>query len=97
MKEVQLVEQELEILEDVRSYAEVKVVEDLIRYELNDPRSYHFFLSGANLKEQERIELIQLLIANIEVFKWTAYEMPGINPYFIKHELNILSEACPAK
>ncbi|GFS40391.1 hypothetical protein Acr_00g0068270 [Actinidia rufa] len=45
---------------------ETKVVEDLIRYELDEPRSDHFFITGANLKEQERTELVQFLKANIE-------------------------------
>ena len=52
---------------------------------------------GVNLEERERIELIQLLKANIEVFTWTPYEMPGIDLNFIKHELNILPDARPVK
>ena len=43
-------------------------VGDLIRYELNEPNSDHFFLNGANLKERERTELIKFLKSNIEVF-----------------------------
>ena len=58
IKEVQLIEHEQEILEDVRRDLEAKVVEDLICYELDEPSSDHFFLTGANLEEQERIEPI---------------------------------------
>ena len=36
--------------------------------------------------------LIWFVIANIEVFTWTPYEMPGIDSNFIKHKLNILLE-----
>ena len=31
-----------------------------------------------------------MLIANVEVFALTPYEMPEINPNFIKHDLNFL-------
>ena len=97
MKEVQLVEEEVEILEDVRRNSEAKVVEDLMRYELDEPSSKYYFLIGANLKERERIELIQFLEVNIEVFAWTQYEMPGIDHTFIKHELDVLPKARPMK
>ena len=43
MKEVQLVEQEKEVLEDIGRTPEDKVMEDLIRYELNELSSDHFF------------------------------------------------------
>ena len=93
MKEVQLIEDEIKVLEDVGWDPEAKVVEELIRYELNGRSSDCFFLTSANLEERERIELIQFLKANIEVFTWTPYGMPGINPNFIKHELNVVSDA----
>ena len=93
MKEVQLIEEERKILEDVGRDPKAKVVKDLIRYELDEPSSDHFFLTGANLEERERTELIQFLKANIKVFAWTPYEVPRIDPNFIKHELNILPNA----
>ena len=31
--------------------------------------------------------------ANIEVFAWMPFEILGINPSFIKHELNVMAEA----
>ena len=34
------------------------VMEDIICYELDEPSLDHFFLTCANLEEQERIELI---------------------------------------
>ena len=58
MKEVQLIEAEQEVLKDVGRVPEAKVVEDLICYELDEPSSDHFFLTGVNLEERERIELI---------------------------------------
>ena len=58
MKEVQLVKDEYEVLEDVGRNHKTKVAEYLIRYELDEPNSNRFFLTSANLKEQERIKLI---------------------------------------
>ena len=93
MKELQLIEEEIEVLEDVGQDPMAKVVEELIRYELDEPSSNRFFLTSANPEEQERTELIQFLKENIEVFVWTPYEMPRIDPNFIKHELNVLPNA----
>ena len=51
MKEVQLVKEEHEVLEDVRRNPEAKIVKNLIRYELDEPSSNSFLFTGANLKE----------------------------------------------
>ena len=53
MKEVQLIDEEQDVLEDVGRDPEAKVVEDLIRYELDEPSSDHFFLTGANLGNEK--------------------------------------------
>ncbi|XP_057489449.1 uncharacterized protein LOC130775334 [Actinidia eriantha] len=89
VKEVQMVEEDIEVLEDVGRDPKAKIIEELVRYELDEPSSDRFFLIGSELNECERTELIQLLKANIEVFAWTPYKMPGIDPNFIKHELNV--------
>ena len=97
LRDVQMVEEDIEMLEDVGRDPETKVIEDLMRYELDEPSSDRFFLIGSNLNECERDELIQLLKANIEAFAWTPYEMPGIDPKFIRHELNVQSDFRPVK
>ena len=97
MWEVQLVEEEREVLEDVDRTHEAKVMEDLVRYDLDEPSSDRFFLTSSNLKERERTEFIEFLTANIEVFAWTPYEMLGIDLSFIKHELNVIPEVKPVK
>ncbi|GFY99152.1 chitin elicitor receptor kinase 1 [Actinidia rufa] len=43
-----------------------KVVEDLIRYELDKPSLDRFFFTGANLKEREKTEFVEFLKANIK-------------------------------
>ena len=49
------------------------------------------------MEKLERTKLIQFLTTNIEAFAWMSYEMPRIDPTFIKHELNILPKARPIK
>ncbi|GFS40490.1 hypothetical protein Acr_00g0068850 [Actinidia rufa] len=97
MKEVQMIEENTEVLEDVGRDPEAKVIEELVRYELGERGSDRFFLVGSGLNECERSELIQFLKANIEVFAWTPYEMPRIDPNFIRHELNVQPEFRPVK
>ena len=48
---MKLIGKEHEVLDDVRRDPKAKVVEDLIRYELDEPSSNRLFLSSANLKE----------------------------------------------
>ena len=73
------------------------VVEDLIRYELDEPSSDCYFLVDSKHEKVGEIELIEFLKANIEVFAWTPYEMPVIDQNFIRHELNVTPEARPVK
>ncbi|GFY87547.1 hypothetical protein Acr_05g0011860 [Actinidia rufa] len=65
-KEVQFVEEGREVLQDVGKTPEDKVAEDLIHYELDELRSDYYFFISSNVKEQERIELIEFLNSNIE-------------------------------
>ena len=66
-----------------------KSIEDLteVRLDLADPD--RFFLLGSQLPEPEKTELLDLLLKNKEVFAWTPYEMPGINPEVMYHKLNM--------
>ena len=49
MKEVQLSEEEHEVSKDVGRDPNAKVVEDLIRYELDESSLDRFFLNSTNL------------------------------------------------
>ncbi|GFS35504.1 hypothetical protein Acr_00g0040230 [Actinidia rufa] len=51
MKKVQLIEEEREVLEDVGRKPKAKVVEYLVRYELDEPSSDRFFFTCVNLKK----------------------------------------------
>ena len=45
----------------------------------------------------EKTELVKFLKANNDVFAWSTYDVPGINPGFICHQLNVNPEAMPRK
>ena len=57
----------------------VKILSDTDRY----------FQIGANMRSQDKVETLLLLIQNLDVFAWTPYEVPGVNPEFIIHKLSI--------
>ena len=41
------------------------------------------------MKDEDRVEMLLLLVQNVDVFAWSPYEMPGIDPEFIVHKLNM--------
>ena len=53
----------------------------------DDPEK--FFQIGAKLPLREREQLVGFLRENVDVFAWSAYEAPGIDPSFICHHLNV--------
>ena len=56
-----------------------------------------FFQIGAKLPPQEKEELVEFLKRNIDVFAWDACYVPGINPAFICHHLNVNPSITPKK
>ena len=53
----------------------------------DDPKK--FFQVGAQLPLQENEQLVEFLRENVDVFTWSTYEAPGVDPSFICHHLNI--------
>ncbi|XP_075665838.1 uncharacterized protein LOC142635582 [Castanea sativa] len=51
---------------------------------------------GVGLNDRERVQLLLFLIQNVDVFAWNPYEVPGDNPEFIVHKLNV-DPLCPPK
>lgn len=39
-----------------------------------------YFQVGSQLPEDEKVELVRFLEANIDVFSWTTHNVPGIDP-----------------
>ncbi|KAK3012486.1 hypothetical protein RJ639_007937 [Escallonia herrerae] len=52
---------------------------------------------GSNLKEDTKLELVNLLRTYADVFAWTAANMPGIDHEVITHRLNVDPSKKPVK
>jgi len=37
----------------------------------------------------DRVELLLFLVQNVDVFAWSPYEVPRVDPEFIVHKLNV--------
>ncbi|GFS40362.1 hypothetical protein Acr_00g0068110 [Actinidia rufa] len=58
MKEVQIIEENIGVLEDVGRDPEAKVIEELMRYELDEPGSDRFFLVGGRRSAPEHVDAV---------------------------------------
>ena len=38
---------------------------------------------------EDRVQMLLFLTQNIDVFAWNPYEVPGVDPGFIVHKLNV--------
>ncbi|XP_058218439.1 uncharacterized protein LOC131329357 [Rhododendron vialii] len=87
--EVQCVEATpVPIVEDVGVPAERRSTEELIRFPIPGGEG-RYFLIGSSLSIAEREEMYDFLMRNIEVFAWTPQDMPGVDPSFAMHSLNV--------
>ena len=48
-----------------------------------------YFQIGASIKDDDRVGILLFLIQNVDVFAWSSYEVPGVDPEFIVHKLNV--------
>ena len=65
----------------------VKILPDVNRY----------FQIGVSVGDQDKIETLLFLIQNVDLFAWSPYEVPGIDPEFIVHKLNVHLSFPPKK
>ena len=70
--------------------------EDLVKIIIGDNQE-KFFQIGSQLPHQEREELIEFLIKNINVFAWNVYEALGVDLEFICHHLKVNPLITPRK
>ena len=49
------------------------------------------------MKEGDKIKVLLFLIQNVDVFAWSPYEVPGVDPEFIVHKLNVDPSFPPKK
>ena len=52
-----------------------------------------YFQVGSQLPSLEKAALVKFLEANIDVFAWSTYDVPGIDPEFVCRQLNVNPEA----
>ena len=41
------------------------------------------------MKDEDRVEMLLFLVQNVDVFTWSSYEVPEVDPEFIVHKLNV--------
>ena len=63
-------------------------VEELIRVKIL-PDVNRYYQIGASMRDRDKVETLLFLIQNVDVFTWSSYKVPGVDPEFIAHKLNI--------
>ena len=56
-----------------------------------------YFQVGVQLPPWEKEELVAFLRKNLDVFAWSAYKAPRVDPNFICHHLNVNPSVIPKK
>ena len=57
----------------------MKILPDIDRY----------FQVGSSMKDCDKIKILLFLIQNVDVFVWSLYKGPGVDPEFVVHKLNV--------
>ena len=58
---------------------------------------YKYFQVGVRLPPVEKVKLLEFLKNNMDVFAWSAYKAPGIDPEFICYQLTVSHSAMPKR
>ncbi|KAK3025927.1 hypothetical protein RJ639_041317 [Escallonia herrerae] len=66
-----------------------KLVEDLVSIKVYPRGKDKMVWISSNLKEDTKLELVDLLRTYADIFTWIAADMPGIDPKVITHRLNV--------
>ncbi|XP_063948099.1 uncharacterized protein LOC135152193 [Daucus carota subsp. sativus] len=74
-----------------------KPAEDLVPFSLYPDEPEKVTYVGASLPEDMKSEFVKFLRNNRDVFAWTAADMPGIDPLFMTHTLNVSPDRKPVK
>ncbi|XP_075663324.1 uncharacterized protein LOC142632890 [Castanea sativa] len=61
---------------------------DLIKVSIL-PYENRCFYIGTSMKYKDRVNILLLLVQNLEIFAWSPYYVPGVDPEFITHKLNV--------
>ncbi|KAK3022752.1 hypothetical protein RJ639_045617 [Escallonia herrerae] len=91
---------EVLIIEDLREDTKMQrgePVKDLVSIEVYPGEENKTVGIGSNLKEDTKLELVNLLRTYADIFAWTAADMLGIDPEIITHRLNVDPSKKPIK
>ena len=55
------------------------------------------FQIGVSLPHEDRVKVLLLLVQSLDIFTWSSYEVPGVDPEFITHRLNADPSYSPKK
>ena len=61
------------------------------------PDTDRYFQIGTSKKNQDKVEMLLFLMQNVDVFAWSPYEVPGVDPEFIVHKLSVDPSFPPKK
>ena len=61
------------------------------------PDTDRYFQIGTSMNDREKVEMLLFLLQNVDVFAWSPYEVPGVDPEFIVHKLNVDPSFPPKK
>ena len=70
--------------------------EELVKVKIL-PDTNKYFQVGASMSREERVQVLLFLVQNLDVFAWDPYEVPGVDPGFIVHKLNVDPSYLPKK
>ena len=56
-----------------------------------------YFQVGVSLNNDDKVGMLLFLVHNVDVFAWSPYEVPGVDPEFIVHRLNVDPSFPPKK
>lgn len=70
--------------------------EELVKVKILPNTNKHFQV-GVSMSREERVQVLLFLIQNVDVFAWDPYEVPGVDPRFIVHKLNVDPSYPPKK
>ena len=49
------------------------------------------------MMDEDKVETLLFLMQNVDVFAWSPYEVPGVDPEFVVHKLNVDPSFPPKK
>ena len=75
---------------------EASCAEELIRVKIL-PDVDLYFQIGASVGDRDKVETLLFLIQNVDVFAWSRYEVPEVDPEFIVHNFNVDPSFPPKK